>query len=116
MNKKKHSHLKTNRYIKDWKKFKSNDFIRDFLKVNWDDIVFNDVNNVNSSFNSFFNHVNSLIDKHVPVKKNSNTKSVKNIKSWITTGIKKSIKQRNSLLKKFIRTNDSTLKNNYHNL
>jgi len=58
-------------YYKNWKQFDEVGFSNDFNNINWDRALFLNVNNVdvNRSFDNFFNILNELIIKHVPLKK-----------------------------------------------
>ena len=51
---------------------------------------------VNNSFSSFYNKINNLLNKHAPLKPISKCKIKRLSKPWITKGIRKSIKIKNS--------------------
>ena len=101
--------VKENIYKRNWKKFDQENFIMDFLAVNWDDILKTKEGNTDLSFDIFYSKINELLNKYVPITK-LNKKQIKNMsKPWITSGIKKSICIRNQLNKKIIRgTNPRT--------
>ena len=95
--------VKENTYKRNWKMFDQENFIMDFLAINWDDILKTNECNTDLSFDIFYSKINELLDKYVPVTK-LNKKQIKNIsKPWITSGIQKSICIRNQLHKKFIK-------------
>ena len=83
--------------------FDQENFIMDFLAINWDDILKTNECNTDLSTDIFYSKINELLDKYVPVTK-LNKKQIKNIsKPWITSGIQKSICIRNQLHKKCIK-------------
>ena len=53
---------------------------------------------VDKAFSHFYDSSNVLVNKHVPLKKVSNRMRKQFSKPWITSGLKKSIKVKNSLL------------------
>ena len=59
--------------------------------------ISNSSNNVNKFFSSFYNKLNKLTNKHAPLKNISKRKAKQLNKSWITKGLKKSIKIKNHL-------------------
>ena len=67
----------------------------------------------NSSFNAFYASINSLLDKQVPLTKITNKEHKRRYKPWISYGIIKSMSRRDSLFKKYIKTNDPIKKENF---
>ena len=62
---------------------------------------------VNDVFQSFFDHVNSIVDKHAPLRKVTK-KEIKSLsKPWITAGLKKFIKVKDKLYKKYLVSRDA---------
>ena len=59
---------------------------------------FSDQVDVDTAFSYFYNTLLTLVDKHAPLKTVSNRKVKQFSKPWITSGLKKSIKIKNSLL------------------
>ena len=101
-------------YKRDLKNFDRENFILDLLSVDWDKVIESRKNDPNESFNRFESSLNPLIDKYLPLKKLSK-KEVKNyFKPWITSGIRKSIKRREKLYKKFIKAKEGSTKDAYH--
>ena len=86
-------------------------FFRDFKEINWANIIKIKDNDTNSSFDSFFQNFNKLLDKHLPLKKMSIKTFKRRFKPWITKGILKSLKKRNELHGRFMRANDIERKN-----
>ena len=58
--------------------------------------------------------MNNILDKHVPLKKLNKKELRLRTKPWITHGLIKSIKRRDNLLRKFIKTKDIEKKNDIH--
>ena len=63
---------------------------------------------VDLSYKKFLDKITKLLDIHAPVKKLSHKEKKSLSKSWLTKGILQSIKQKNVLYRKFIRTKDLT--------
>ena len=59
--------------------------------------TFSDQFDVDTVFSCFYNTLLALVDKHAPLKTLSNRKLKQFSKPWITSGLKKSIKIKNSL-------------------
>ena len=89
-------------------------FILDLLSIDWDNVIELERNDPNESFNRFESTINPLIDKYLPIKKLSKREVKNHFKPWITSGIRKSIKRREKIYKKYIRTKDKTIKNIYY--
>ena len=60
-----------NVFKRDYKLFKQNLFRTDLISINWENI-FQNTGDVNEAFNKFLNTINSLLDKHAPVRKLTN--------------------------------------------
>ena len=55
-------------------------------------------------FDTFYSRLSNIIDRHIPIKKLS-AKEIKQLsKPWITSGIRRSIRIKNKLYKRFIKT------------
>ena len=60
----------------DWENFNKS-FLQDFEKINWNQVLQLNQNNVNITFENYLNTVNTLINSHAPLKKlNKKTKKV----------------------------------------
>ena len=59
---------------------------------------FSDKSDVDTAFSYFYNTLLALVDKHAPLNTVSNRKLKQFSKPWITSGLRKSIKIKNSLL------------------
>ena len=98
---------------KDWKNFDQENFVLDFLAINWDTELYN-IDDVDHAFEVFNSKIQNLIDLHVPTVNISKRQHKTRLKPWITPGIIKSISKRNFFYRKFIKTNDPTLKSFFH--
>ena len=63
---------------------------------------------VDLSYKKFLDEITKQLDIHAPVKKLSHKEMKSLSKPWLTKGILQSIKQKNVLYRKFIRTKDLT--------
>ena len=82
---------------RDFSQFSEKDFTKDLSQIDWEAVVSDSQTNINRSFSTFFNKINKLIDRHAPFKTLSPRKVKRLSKPWITRGIRKSIKVKNSL-------------------
>ena len=56
---------------------------------------------INEKFGTFYSQLNECVEKHAPLKKMSPKEIKDNSKPWVTQHIKKLIKYRNKLFRKF---------------
>ena len=82
-----------------------------FFEIDWPNTLNVDDLNVNNSFEIFIKTTNSLLDKHIPLKKTSKYKLKFKEKPWMTTAIKKSIEIKNKLFSKYINSKHELIKN-----
>ena len=82
---------------RDFSQFSEKDFTKDLSQIDWEAVVSGSQTNINRSFSTFFNKINKLTDRHAPFKTLSPRKVKRLSKPWITRGIRKSIKVKNSL-------------------
>lgn len=97
--------VKKNTY-RDFKNFDTEKFTNDFDKCNIGETIAN-LEGVNDKYNSLHDTLESLFDKHAPLKTTSNKKLKQLQKPWITNGILKSIKKKNLLYGKFMKTKEN---------
>lgn len=88
---------RVDKYYEDWKSFNQNHFVDQFKQIDWETTLQLYKQNPDVSFLNFFNTLDSLIKKHVPLKRVTKRQSLR--KPWITKGIQKSILRRDRLLK-----------------
>ena len=94
--------------LRNWHSLNEQAFIEDFEKIKWKEILKLECLDPNLSFEAFITTINRLIEKHVPLKTISKRKLTS--KPWITNDIRKSISQRDRLLKRVIKEKDQTKK------
>ena len=82
---------KSNYFERDWSNFNQHDFILDYFSVNCKNIIRLKKNDVNHSPQSFFVSVNDLLKTHSPYKKIKKYKLKFKEKSWVSSGLQKSI-------------------------
>ena len=58
----------------DWEKFDNQSFLQDFEKINWNQVLQLNQNNVNITFENYLNTVNTLINSHSPLKNSTKNK------------------------------------------
>ena len=90
-------------FKRDYSNFNETAFIRECQSVNWEDVV-PTCSDANHMFNSFSAKLSEIVDTHVPVKQISRTELKLRSKSWITPAIRKSIRIKYNLYKKFLTT------------
>ena len=77
-------------------------FLQDVQAADWTNNPAN--NDVNLLFDSFYDKLSNIVDKLIPNKKMSKREIKCLSKPWITFGIRKSLKIKNNLYKKFIKS------------
>ena len=103
-----HLPKKHNIYKRDTKKFDRENFLLDILSINWDDkITYEDAN---SSFDAFYELIETLLNKYMPLKKLSQKDYKRKFKPWITKGILKSCQQRNRFHHLYTKAKDPIIK------
>ena len=93
-----HLPKKHNIYRRDTKRFNKEDFLYDFLHINWDNTIEINKNDVNCSFDNFMAKINNILDKNMPYKKVSNKEFKNKYKPWINKEIIDSINKKISYL------------------
>lgn len=93
-------------YKRDYSKFDKEALISDLDAINWHEVLSsnNDIIDVNTLFQSFYSKVNNCINRHAPIRKLSRKETKHMCKPWITPGIKTSIKIKNKLYKKYLKS------------
>ena len=104
------SHLpkKHNLYKRDTKNFDRENFILDFLSIDWE----GELNNkgVNEATAKFFQVMNELINRYIPLKKITQKEYKRKYKPWITDIIVNKINDKNNILSKITKCMDLTRK------
>ena len=92
---------KHNMFHRNMRNFDPNSFERDLSQINWNELIKAN-EDPNYSFDNFYSSVEKLLNKHAPLVKLSKKEFKQQLKPWITSGIRKSMKYRDNLLNKYI--------------
>ncbi len=88
--------------------------VADALGINWNIAISPNKMDSNYSLDKFLDHAIAVVDKHTPMNKMSKKDFKLESKPWITPGILASIKRRDSLLRKYIKSPEGDGKNELH--
>ena len=99
---KKHNFVK-----RDMRNFKQDNFMLDILDIDWLKTIEPEKNDANHSFDAFYETLNKIIDKHIPLRKITKKEYKQRFKPWITNEILAKMKQRDKLFNQLTK-----LKNN----
>ena len=105
---------KANVFERDWSKFDEENFILDYFSIDRDVAIKLDEQNVNYSTEIFFHKINSLLSNYASLKKINKYKLKFRSKTWITTGLQKSISVKNKFMTNFIIKKDPAKKPELH--
>ena len=98
--------LKKQNLFRGDKNYDKASLVSEFINIDWKSILKLDEANPATSFDNFNKKINEIIDIHLPLKKLSKKELKIQAKPWITAGIRNSIKRRDKLLRKFIKSKD----------
>ena len=85
------------------KNFDRENFILDYLAIDWEHTLQPADNNVNNSMEQFFTKINALLDQYMPLKKISQKEYKRRFKPWITDVILKKIKFKDKVFHKYLK-------------
>ena len=107
-----HNHLpkKHNIYKRDTKNFDRNDFLLDLIEIDLNSVVNIEGCDPNVSFNTFYESINKLLDKHMPLKKITKREHKMKFKPWITKDILNKIKVKNKLFDRYTKCKNPVVK------
>ena len=89
---------------RDWKSWNKVGFVEHFKNTRWEDLLCLHSDDADHLFGKFFEKLSKVIETHVPLK-NLSKKQLKRVsKPWMTKGIKRSISNRDNLLKRCLGT------------
>ena len=108
-----HLPKKHNIFKRDTKNFDRENFLLDLLSINWDEQI--SYEDANSSFDAFYDIIEKLMNKYMPLKKITQKEYKRKFKPWITKGILKSCAQRDRIHHLFTKSKDPTQKANILN-
>jgi hypothetical protein len=97
-------------FYRNWNKFDPFKFKQDFSNFNWNEVLSLENRDTEASFDSFFDSVSKLIDKHVPLIKSTRKQQKLSSKPWVTQGLLTSMKIRDNFFKDFHKTTEPDLK------
>ena len=83
--------------VRDFSHFTEAKFLSEVSAINWNEIISPPNINTDKLLSRFYNMFNKVINTHVPFKTVSKRRAKQLSKPWITKGIRKSIKIKNSL-------------------
>ena len=105
-----HLPKKHNIYKRDVKNFDRNNFLLDLLEIDWNSILDIESRNPNKSFDSFYESIIKLLDKHLPLRKITKKEHKMKFKPWITNDILIKIRGKNKLFNKYSKCKNTVLK------
>ena len=97
-----HIPKKHNLYIRCTKNFNREQFLLDYLAIDWDYELEADNNDANHSTDRFFEKMEQLFDKHMPLRKLTQKEFKKRLKPWITDEILEMISRKDAIFKRYI--------------
>ena len=110
-----HLPKKHNMYKRVTKNFDRENFILDFLGIDWVEWLETGKEDINHSSSRFIEKINELLDKYVPLKKLSQKEFKQRFKPWITDKILDKISLKNKFLQRSATCNDPEEKINLYN-
>ena len=110
-----HIPKKHNIFKRDSKNFSSDAFLTDYLNVNWDEVTDLNKKDVNYSMNNFMDKINTILDKHMPLRKITHREFKQKFKPWISSTILNKIRDKNKIFGKYMRCKDRARKAELYN-
>ena len=107
---------KTDVYHQDLQYINEKRLENNLRNTSWDDVLEVHSEDVDKSSDTFFSTINSIIDRHAPLKKMSLKERKLKLKPWITKGILISIDNKNKTYRKYCRAKDENRKYELHTL
>ena len=101
-----HAPKRQNLYTRKTKNFDRENFIYDYLDIDWNSILQANRNDVNVSLQIFLTKINELLDKYMPLRKMSKREYKRKFKPWITDTILEKINYKNKLFRKSMKAKD----------
>ena len=93
------SHCKSESFKDDYSRFKEDSFVEDFNQVDFSYLDNSDLN-LNNKFDRFLKDLNTLTNKHAPIKRRSRKEMKLKDKPWINNRILKMMRIRDRILQK----------------
>jgi len=104
-------------FYQNWSKFNQEQFILDFLEINWNE-TFTQGETVNPDccFDTFNFKMQELVGRHLPTVRLTKRQLKTRRKPWITSAILKSMSKRDFYFRKFVKAKDESVKIHFHTL
>ena len=106
---------KNSQFGRNFRNFDKEHFSQDIKHVNWENILEIEKGDPNLSLEKYLTKMNSILDKHLPLKKLFKQEILQRDKPWITKGLTKSIKIKNIIHRKMRRATDLIRKEDLSN-
>ena len=97
-------------YKRNYKNLDPKKFKEELQRINWNTGLVNNNNDVNQSLESFLTIINSLLDKHAPMKQITKKEIKTKSKPWITKGILTLINKKYKIRNKSLKAKDQNRK------
>ena len=105
---------KSNIYERDWSNFEWENFILDYVSIDWEDLLKIDELHVDNSTHMYLGKIIILLNTYALLKRTDKYKLRSKSKPWITLGLQRSISVKNKLLTEFINAKHPILKEETH--
>ena len=102
------------RYKRNYKNFDKDNFIMEFLQINWKETLNLNSNNPNIITSKLISEITNLVEQHAPLIKINPKKHTTKKKPWITNWLLQSINKKQIICKKFIKEKNANKKLIYH--
>ena len=97
-----HLPKKHNIYTRKSKTFSRENFILDYINIDWDEVIDTNRNDVNFSMDNFLSKFNELLDSHMPLRKLTQKEFKQKYKPWISNNILSKISEKNKIFRKYL--------------
>jgi hypothetical protein len=94
-------------FKRDYSKLNESALIAEVQSIDWHTHLLPHDQNPSDLFDSFFSKITEVVDRHIPIKQLSEREIKTQSKPWVTKGIRNSIKVKNRLYLKFLKTKSS---------
>ena len=87
---------------------------QDLISLDWKQILQPEKMDANLAFNNFYEALQPIIDKYIPLEKVKKNDHKRRYKPWITLGIRTSMRKRDKLLHLYMKEKNPTQKSSLH--
>ena len=105
-----HLPKKHNVYKRVTKNIDKENFVLDYLDIDWSESLETNKEDINHSSGIFLSKINTLLDKYVPLQKLSQKEYKQRFKPWINDTILNKISTKNKILKRYVNCKDADRK------